>query len=92
MVVGNYIPVMQNASWGRRKHLENDAKTTPTECEKTSEMVSSFRSWKHTPLLETCRIAHRPKNVLRYWKESLGVEAGTVVVNPLYYHEEDNDV
>ena len=30
--------------------------------------------------------------VYPYWKEYFGVEAGTVVVvNPLYYQEEDND-
>ena len=26
-----------------------------------------------------------------YWKESFDVEAGTVVVDPLRYQEEDND-
>ena len=30
--------------------------------------------------------------VVYYWKESFDVEAGTVVVNPLYYQEDDNDV
>ena len=30
--------------------------------------------------------------VITYWKEYFGLEAGTVIVNTLYYQEEDNDV
>ena len=61
-----------------------------SDSEILAALQTAVRTQRHR--LDTDKFAMFSVGWTWYWKEYFGVEAGTVVVNSLYYQEEDNGV